>query len=436
MRLDKPNHAICHSQSAVLCLIVAFAAGCGTNNQARTRLDFWAIGSEVEKIGELFDEFRRENPDIELRVQQIPWSAAHEKLLTAFAGNATPDVCQLGNTWIPEFGTLGALEPLDAYIERSHSIDRHDYFPGLWKTNELGSHVYGIAWYADTRVLFYRKDMLAKAGWQAPPRTWDEWLAAARDVKRKVNPNGYAILMPTNEWEHLTILGLQTGCELLRDNGRFANFNSPQFRQALEFYARLFDEKLAPPVPNTQISNYWEEFGRGYFAMYITGPWNIGEFRRRLPPDLRDAWATAPLPRPDNARFSISQAGGSGLAIFHRCTHKEAAWRLVEFLSRPEKLVRFYRLTGNLPPRESAWKLGRIANDPPVRAFYEQLQHVVPLPRVPEWEQITTQIIRAGQAVVAHQKTVDEALSDLDGQVDELLDKRRWLLARRQAEQN
>ena len=436
MQFDTQQLARRFSHFGVFCVAVTIFVGCGANDNSRTKLEFWAIGSEVEIIGEMFDEFRRENPDIDLRVQQIPWLAAHEKLLTAFAGDATPDVCQLGNTWIPEFGSLDALEPLDAYIQRSHSIDERDYFSGLWKTNQLDGKVFGIPWYADTRLLFYRKDMLAQAGWSQPPRTWDDWLAAMRDVKRKVNPNGYAILMPTNEWEHLTILGLQTGSEMLRDDGRFANFNAPQFRQALEFYARVFDEGLAPPLSNTQISNYWEEFGRGYFAMYITGPWNLGEFRRRLPADLQDKWATAPLPRPNAAKFSVSQAGGSGLAIFSRSKHKEAAWRLVEFLSRSEQSVRLYKLTGNLPPRESAWKLGRLEDDPPVRAFHEQLEHVVPLPRVPEWEQITTRIIRAGQAVIARKKTVEEALADLDQQVDELLGKRRWLLARHQAKQN
>jgi multiple sugar transport system substrate-binding protein len=58
------------------------------------------------------------------------------------------------------------------------------------------------------------------------------------------------------------------------------------------------------------------------------------------------------------------------------------------------------------------------------------------LPRVPEWEEITKQVIRAGQAVVAHKKTVNDAVMDLDRQVDELLDKRRWLLARNKAKQN
>jgi multiple sugar transport system substrate-binding protein len=436
MQFGMVTTAIQHRRSSVLCLLLIVAAGCGQNDTSRTRLNFWAIGSEAEKIEGMFGDFRRQNPDIDLRIQQIPWTAAHEKLLTAFAGDATPDVCQLGNTWIPEFGTLGALERLDSYIQRSASVDARDYFPGLWKTNQLSANVYGIAWYADTRLLFYRKDMLAKAGWPEPPRTWDEWLTAMRDVKRKVNPNGYAILMPTNEWEHLTILALQTDSQMLRDGDQFANFSSPQFRQALEFYQQLFDEGLAPPVSNTQISNYWEEFGRGYFAMYITGPWNIGEFRRRLPAAVQNEWATACLPHPAGTKASISQAGGSALAIFRRSEHKEAAWRLIEFLSRPEQLVRFYKLTGNLPPRESAWKLGRLEDDPPVAAFHEQLRNVVPLPRVPEWEQITTHIIRAGQAVVSRNKTVDQAVAELNRQVDGLLDKRRWMLAQQHVEEN
>ena len=55
-------------------------------------------------------------------------------------------------------------------------------------------------------------------------------------------------------------------------------------------------------MTNTQISNVWDEFARGYFTFYISGPWNIGEFKRRLPPELQDSWMTAPLPGPERPR--------------------------------------------------------------------------------------------------------------------------------------
>jgi multiple sugar transport system substrate-binding protein len=447
--------AICILQFAT---VFAAIVGCEHHEPSQTVIDFWAIGSEGEQVQQLLAEFERENPGLRVRVQQIPWIAAHEKLLTAFAGDATPDVCQLGNTWIPEFEMLGALEPLDTRVAKSAVVRPDDYFPGVWETNRVEGRVYGVPWYADTRLLFYRRELLAEAGWNEPPKTWSEWLAAMRQVQRgagdesddRATPPGqrrrptdlhlhvdrYALLIPTNEWEQPTIFALQTGAEMLRDDGQYGNFQSPEFRRAFEFYVGLFAEGFAPPVPNTEISNVWEEFSRGYFAMYVTGPWNIGEFRRRLPAELQDQWSTAPLPRPDSAAHSVSQAGGCGLVIFRRSRHKDEAWRLIEFLSRPESQVQFYELTGNLPPRESAWKQGRLTEDEQVRAFHEQLEHVAPLPPVPEWEQITKQIIQAGQFVIAGEKSVDEALADLDRAVNALLEKRRWMLARRDASQH
>lgn len=411
-------------------LFLTCFAGCGDDRTSPSVIDFWAIGSEGEQVQHLIAEFERENPDLRVRVQQIPWNAAHEKLLTAFAGDATPDLCQLGNTWIPEFESLGALEPLDDRVATSAVVDADDFFPGVWETNRVADHVYGVPWYADTRLLFYRRDLLAEAGWPAPPTTWSEWLEAMQQIKQRVGTDRFAVLIPTNEWEQPTIFGLQTGTEMLRYDGQFGNFQSREFRQAFEFYVSLFADGLAPPVRNTDVSNVWEEFARGYFSMYVTGPWNVGEFRRRLPPELQDKWATAPLPRPDSAQYSASQAGGCGLVLFRRSENKDASWRLVEFLSRPESQLRFYELTGNLPPRESAWRLGRLADDERMRAFHDQLAHAVPLPRVPEWEQITRQIIHAGELVIAGEKSIDEALADLDRVVDAMLEKRRWMLAR------
>jgi multiple sugar transport system substrate-binding protein len=81
-------------------------------------------------------------------------------------GDATPDLAQIGNTWIPEFAALGALEPLDEWISRSEVVDSAAYFGGIWSTNTVGDTVYGVPWYVDTRVIFYRKDILARAGFE------------------------------------------------------------------------------------------------------------------------------------------------------------------------------------------------------------------------------------------------------------------------------
>src|SRR5208282_6241297 len=126
-------------------------------------------GREGEVVQELLPEFERLHPDIRIEVEQLPWSKAHQKLLTAVAGDSTPDLCQLGNSWIPEFVALKALAPLQQRIDASTALSSADYFSGIWDSNVVGTATYGVPWYVDTRLLFYRSDLLAEAGFGVPP---------------------------------------------------------------------------------------------------------------------------------------------------------------------------------------------------------------------------------------------------------------------------
>ena len=407
------------------------AISCLPSNRGATTVRFWAMGREGEVVAELVRDFERENPGFHVELQQIPWSAAHEKLLTAHVGRATPDVAQLGNTWVAEFVALRALEPLGPWIARSADVKPSGFFPGIWATNVVDGEPYGVPWYVDTRLIFYRKDILARAGYAAMPTSWAEWLAAMRAVKATVGKDRFAIFLPLNEWTQPMIFGLQAGSPLLADGGTRGAFGGPEFRRAFAFYVDLFREGLAPPVSNTEVANLYQEFERGYFSMYITGPWNIGEFQRRLPAGLQNSWATAPLPGPEGEKTGLSMAGGSSLVLFRTSRHQEAAWRLVEFLSRPEQQARFYRLCGDLPARHEAWQDPSLAGDPNLRAFERQLERVAPWPMVPEWEQIAIRLQEQAERAVRGGASPDSVLSEYDRDVDRMLEKRRWMMSRR-----
>lgn len=421
------------SRAAIAALLVAAATGCRDDGTtSTTTLRFWAMGREGEVVRELVRDFERDEPGIRVLVQQIPWSAAHEKLLTAYVGRSTPDLAQLGNTWIAEFEALGALAPLDAKVATSSVIDSTTCFPGIWDTNRIDGVLYGVPWYVDTRVLFYRRDLLAQAGYDSMPETWDGWRQAMEALKRQVGADRYAVFLPVNEWPPAVILGLQAGSPLLAGGATRGAFAHAEYRRAFAFYIDLYRAKLAPPISNSEISNLYQEFARGYFSMYITGPWNLGEFRRRLPPELQDAWGTSLLPGPEGP--GVSLAGGSSLVLFRRSPHHEAAWRLVEFLSRPEQQVRFYHLTGDLPAHVAAWDDTALARDLHLLAFRRQLQRVVPTPKVPEWELVATRLQERVELAVRGGVPPDSALALLDRDVDAILEKRRWLAARRDKE--
>jgi multiple sugar transport system substrate-binding protein len=213
---------------------------------------------------------------------------------------------------------------------------------------------------------------------------------------------------------------------MLRDGGRYGNFESPGFKHALAFYAGMFRNGWAPAVTNNEISNVWTEFGRGYYSFYLSGPWNIAEFQHRLPAALKDDWATAPLPGPKGDGASL--AGGASLVIFRASRHKEAAWRLIEYLSQPEVQRRFHALMGDMPPRRSTWNYSALADDPYALAFREQLERARAAPKVPEWERILTEMRLVGEQLAHGELTVDEAARELDRRTDAILEKRRWML--------
>ncbi len=425
------RRAALNARAGALLAAVSVASAGGACARGRDAdLRFWAFGREGEVVREMIPDFEKRHPGLHVRVQQVPWTAAHEKLLTAFVGRQLPDVAQLGNTWIPELSALGALVPLDGRL--SHSTPRADYFPGIWDTNVIDGVLWGVPWYVDTRVLFYRADLLREAGVARPPRTWAELDAALEALRQRAGPSQFPILLPTDEWAQPFVLGFQAGSPLLRDGGRYGAFRGAEFRKAAAFYVSLFTRGFAPTLSNAQVSNVYQQFDSGDFMSWITGPWNLGEFRRRLPAGRDGAWSTAPLPAAEGGEVpGVSLAGGSSLALFRGSPREDAAWALVEFLSEPAQQARFYALVGDLPARRSVWKVPPLATDAKAAAFAAQLEHVQPAPKVPEWESIAQRMAERLQEVVHGGRSLDSALEVLDGDADRILGKRRELLDRR-----
>jgi multiple sugar transport system substrate-binding protein len=297
-------------------------------------------------------------------------------------------------------------------------------------TNRINGRPMATPWYVDTRLIFYRSDMLARAGYDAVPQTWVEWKAAMHAVKRIAGQGNYAVLLPLNEFEQLLTFGLQGDQPLLRDRDTRGNFSSPSFIAALEFYRSLFVEGLAPIASAAQISNVWTEFERGFFSFYFSGPWTVGEFRDRLKPETR--WMTAGVPGP--AGPGASAPGGSSLVVYRSSPNQGAAWKLVRFLSEPAVQARFNVITGDLPARQSAWATPTVAQDPAIAAFEGQLSRARAVPKVPEWERIVTEMQIVAERMVRGEYTPRAAAAEIDRRADRLLEKRRWMIEQGRAE--
>ncbi|MBK7978872.1 MAG: sugar ABC transporter substrate-binding protein [Ignavibacteriae bacterium] len=394
-----------------------------------TTIKFWGLGAEGEYVQKLLPEFYKKHPKIKVNVQAIPWTAAQEKLISAYASDNLPDVFQLGNTWVPQFVSLNALENLDKYLNISGSINKENYFEGIWNTNIIDGSLFGIPWYIDTRIVFYRKDVLAKAGYSVFPKTWDELYDASKKIKSlHKNEEKYAIFLPTNEWASFIIFALQNNSTILKDNNRYGAFSEKEFKEAFEYIIKFHKEDLAP-IGFSQVTNVYQAFAEEYFSMYISGPWNIPEFKKWMTGNLADKWGTAPMPSKDGNYPGTSLAGGSSLVVSSLSANKDSVWKFIEFLSDPNIQLKFYNMINDLPSVVNAWNDSSFSNNEYMQAFFAQFHNVTETPKITEWEQIAfAKIQQYAELAARNSLTIDEALKALDKDVNKILEKRRWLL--------
>ena len=217
---------------------------------------------------------RKHIPDIHVEVQQIPWTAAHEKLLTAYVGDA--DARHRHARQHVGSGVRRARlrsQPLDSFAMQSKEVRRDDFFPGIWKTNVVNGKTYGIPWYVDTRVIFYRTDLLAKAGYKTFPTTWADWRHCdeedqVADVARSVSA--------ADAHERVAAAGHPSRS---RPDRRFSamaggtvHSSSPHSARDSISISACIARDSHHRVSSSQVSNLFQEFERGNIAMYICGP--------------------------------------------------------------------------------------------------------------------------------------------------------------------
>lgn len=388
---------------------------------AAETLTVWAMGEEGQRLPPMARAFERLHPGVTVVTQAIPWEAAHEKLLTAVVGGIPPDVCQVGTTWMPEFAAMGALEPLDHRLARVRALQPNHFFPGSWATCQVQGQAYGVPWYVDTRVLFYRKDLLAEAGFSHPPRTWEELKTACQALTKLPLTPGvsrrYGMALGTRDWMTLLIFVWQNGGDALQ-------LTDPRFREALTFYLSFFREHLVPSKEGADV-DLFHAFKTGMFPMFISGPWMVELLQKELP-ELERQWAVAMLPR---KRTPTSFVGGCNLVLFKESRKKDLGWQFIEFMSQPEQQVEWHRLSKDLPAARAAWQHTLFQDKPRIRIFGDQMDFTESPPRIPEWEEVGLAIDQGMERLVLQDPALDHRLptqlATLQGEIDQIRLKRQ-----------
>jgi multiple sugar transport system substrate-binding protein len=342
-----------------------------------------------------------------------------------------PDVTSFDQFWTAEFAAAGLVAPLSELVGPvADEWDGWDQIPeAVAGSLDVDGQRYGIPAGTDGRTLFYRKDLFEEAGlpadWQ--PTSWDDVLEAARTIQSELDDVIPMQLNAATGDEATTLQGfipilLGTGGDVYADG--VWQGDTPQLRDALEFYTTVYGEDLADT--DMQLLADWrdrsfEAFSDGRLAMLIESDWlwrSVIAPEGNFPLDDREdnvGWALIPAQQPGSGirnQDFVSASGGTGRIINPNTDHPLEAWELLSFMAsfeaQSEWVLREPRITGRNDVNETG-----IADDPMLTFVAEE---VLPLtwyrPGFEEYPQVSEAIQLMLENIVAGRSTVDEAASE------------------------
>lgn len=419
-------------RALLLALAVALLPGCGAltpsggGQSAQGPLQVWIMEPGNPELRDFFTsatgEFEAANPGDRVAVQFVPWASAHDQFVTAIGGGQMPDVAEMGSTWTPEFGDIGALEPAELGETGSDdgAGDGADRFvSSLVEGATVDGTVYGVPWYAGARALIYRADVLDSLGLSVPA-TWDELVSVGRAIRDRTGMAPFGVA--GNAAHYVLPMVWQWGGEIAYRKGGVwrSGMNSPEATAAVQFYADLYrTERFAPAgALSWNARDVRKAFEAGDLAMMIGGAWDLRPMLGAHP-ELAGKVGTALLPAgPSGERDSF--AGGSHLVVFSGTRKAATARRYLDFLLDPGRVAAFTTKIGFLPGARDALAAATPA-DPLYRTFSAQLEkHSRTYPPTREWGSFEADglFTSAVQQVMAGKRTAAQAMKEVAKAMD------------------
>ena len=323
-------------------------------------LNFLTIADAPEDLKPLrrvLARFERET-QIQLSFRRVGWERAWQALLLDAVEGKGPHVSQIGSTWV---ATMAMLEALRAFGTKDLSMigDAAHFLPAAWQTVKFAdrSEVWAVPWSIYTFVLYYRCDLLEKAGIDPAaafitPETMHATFAALS--KHGIAPWVFPSLHPYADLVHIASSWARVnGGDFMSENGRDPRFASEQVIGGLLNFFELFPF-LPPALRGLNVEACTNAFARGDVAMMIGGV-EIGNELMESPyasQVMRENVAMTNLP-------GVPWIGGDHLVIWKNVLadqeHERAAMDLVAFLSRSETQVEYFKLENILPARADAY---------------------------------------------------------------------------------
>jgi multiple sugar transport system substrate-binding protein len=402
----------------------------------KTEVTFWTSHSEPDltSLKHIVDNFNKANSKITVKLVQVTGTETDTaKLTTAVAGGTGPDVYMLDRFIVAERAAAGFLQELDEFTNADTMKPSEEHLPFAWAETQFKGKTYALPFDTDTRVLYYRKDILKQAGVNPDsldPSKGVPSLKLISDISAKVTTKdaqgnytriGF-VPWPNQGWHYTWGFAFNGSfydaakCQVTpTDKGVVAGF------QYLYDYAKALDpKKVAAFVSTYYPPNYpaaQEPFITGRQPMVITGDWMIANMAKYAP---KADWGVTYIPTADGHK--TSWAGGWSMVTPKGAKHPAEAYEFMKYITGPEGQAVYVKETAHLPTVKSLLSNNSLF-DKRHLFFKDLLTSAKSRPAIPVgalyWDQLTS----AMNKVTLNQDTPIAALEQVASRVNPQLQK-------------
>lgn len=399
--------------SVALIIFASIFYGCGQKDAKNTSNSitfwhFWSEPAQEKALKEIIAEFEKKE-HCTINATALSWGDGKTKLLAAFNAEKAPDALELGSDWVAQFSSAGVLREWNGTNDRNRFAD-FSITPALFSGKQ-----YALPWVVDTRVLFYNKDLLKKAGLpDTPPATMSEMLNAAEKIQQFEGVDGFGAngSDPHRLYKKFLPLVWSNGGDIFDTTGAPA-INSTANIEALNMYIALSRAGRIETQRELDAA-----FTQGKIGFWFSGSWLTQKIENGNP-TLNYGVAVIP-----DMKFSgMSFAGGEYLAVNAKSGKAELAEKFIRYLTDGETALNFCKKVSDagFPADKSKFNDTYFATAKNRSVFAKQLERSKMTPVHPRWLDIEAAIENAVVAALYGQKSAAQALGDAQTDVAAML---------------
>jgi multiple sugar transport system substrate-binding protein len=366
---------------------------------------------EFEKAARAFEA---ENPDIQVRIEVIPWSNYLQTLTTDISGNNAPDMSVVASIWLADFTAQGLVAPM-SQIASPELVAK--FIPAMLTPSYIDGELMGLPIAASARAMMVNTDLYAQAS-ASPPKTWDELEEASARISALGDRFGFGLPGKEEEVDVYFYYALWSfGGRIFDENGKSA-IASPEGIAAAKLYADMVKGGLTQPTPTAYSrEDVFNMFKQGKIGTIFTFPMLVPQIQEEAPNLNYEV-----LPFPVKAQ-KTTMAITDSVMVFESSDAKDEIKKFLDFIFQKDFRVSFDKADGLLPVTTEELADTYFQDNKDIKAFADGLAYAQFQPNVKGYDQVIDITRSALQRIYLGEATPEDALK----QAAEAIDKARGM---------